>query len=141
MDERFVIIPSLIEFYPKFNYDFSYINQKLGAGMGLWLHTFLIVLATLAITLWYKFMQYISQKAKVVDVSFIFFISAIACVLSGYFIWNGILDFIYLVPLFIFDLKDIYVNIFVVLFLFSAFKYHKQGNIKEYYKSVLKKNK
>ncbi len=52
-----------------------------------------------------------------------FIVAAIICALSGNIIWkNGTLDYIYLKPLFIFDLKDMYVDFGIVAFLFYAIK-------------------
>jgi len=49
--------------------------------------------------------------------------AAILCALIGNIIWkNGTLDYIYLKPLFVFDLKDSYSDIGIILFLIYAFK-------------------
>jgi hypothetical protein len=44
------------------------------------------------------------------------------CSLVDTFIWGGSLDYIYLKPLFVFDLKDLYNKIWLIPFLFYFFK-------------------
>lgn len=67
--------------------------------------------------------------------------SAIVCALLGNTVWTkGTLDYIYFKPWFVFDLKDVFVDIGVVFFLIYAFKSRmkldksiKETNIKSIY--------
>jgi lipoprotein signal peptidase len=61
------------------------------------------------------------------NTAMIFLVSACFCALISNIFWNkGVLDYIYLKPLFIFDLKDIYVNIGILLFLLYSIKNKEQ---------------
>jgi len=64
----------------------------------------------------------ISGDAKIINIAFIFGFAALLSVWVGTIFWKGVLDFIYLKPLFVFDLKDLYINIWVVLFLLYYLK-------------------
>jgi len=67
----------------------------------------------------YDWFKSILINTKLLDFVFIFQLSAIICSLICNIGWSeGILDYIYLKPLFIFDLKDLYLNINIVLILF-----------------------
>ncbi|MDR1169287.1 MAG: hypothetical protein LBK97_00440 [Prevotellaceae bacterium] len=62
------------------------------------------------------------------------------CALSGNLLWEkGVLDYVYLKPLFVFDLKDIYVDVFICLFLVYALNNRKQlKNIKLFDRKEIK---
>ena len=128
LDVRFDIIPSLFEFKPTFNDKHSYVNSLLyknfNIDIGLWFHIILFLFEEIILlTLYGYFRNNISENKKLLDVAIIFQITGYICALIGILIWKkGTLDFIYLKPLFIFDLKDLYVNCFVILFLVYAYK-------------------
>jgi len=67
------------------------------------------------------------KSKRLLDFAFVFLLASIICGLLGNLVWeNGTLDYIYLKPLFIFDLKDLYNNCFVVLFCIFAVKNNKE---------------
>lgn len=122
-DTRFTLIPSLLEFYPKFNYNHSYANDLLDLGVGKWVHITLFFLILLCYIPIYVCIRNASHKKKLVDWAGVFAFSGIISAIICNIFWEGVLDFVYLVPLFIFDLKDVYINIFVVLLIISFLKY------------------
>lgn len=124
-ETRFTIIPSLLEFHPKFNYNHSYLNDLFKLGIGKWVHMILFFLISAFYIPVYAGMRACSHKSKLVDWGTIFGLSGIACAILSNLFWKGVLDFIYLVPLFIFDLKDIYINLFVPLTLIAILKHPK----------------
>ena len=122
LDVRFDIIPSLFYFKPSFNHNYSYINGLFGLGLGFWTHIiFMCIVAILLIVIYYLF-KTISGNAKLVNIAFIFGFAGLMSSLIGTVLWDGCLDYIFLKPLFVFDLKDLYLNAFAILFLFY---YHK----------------
>jgi len=125
LDTRFTIIPSLFEFYPKFNYNHSYVNDLFNFGISKWVHLIIFILIPLFYIPIYAGMRASSHRKKLVDWAAIFAFSGIICAIVGQIFWKGVLDFIYLIPLFVFDFKDIYINVFVVLFILSLLKYPK----------------
>ena len=124
LDYTFDIIPSLLEFKPYFNSKHSYVNFLLDKhfqiNAGFWPHIILYLLLAVFVFILYATFRTKPNTThiKVLDTAFIFLIAALACALIGNIIWEkGTLDYIYLKPLFIFDLKDIYSNCFLVIFL------------------------
>lgn len=123
LDSQFEIIPSLFEFNPIFNDKHSYVNSlfynKFHINLGLWPHLILfLILEIVVLALYDYFRKNISKNRKLLDAAVIFQSAGIICALIGNLIWkNGTLDYIYLKPLFVFDLKDLYLNCFSILFL------------------------
>jgi hypothetical protein len=88
----------------------------------------------------YDLFKTISDNAKIINIAFIFAFATAFSALIGTFFWGGCLDYIYLKPLFVFDLKDLYMNIFVILFLLHCFKNRKplkdvDQDVNNYFKS------
>ena len=77
----------------------------------------------------YIFLRSLSKKTKLLDTAITFQIAGLICALLGNIVWKkGVLDFIYLKPLFVFDLKDLYNNFFVVFLLIYVHKYREKVN-------------
>jgi len=56
--------------------------------------------------------------------------AAVLCAFIGHVIWQkGTLDYIYLKPLFVFDLKDLYSKLGYIAFIVYVFKNRKQFEI------------
>src|SRR5690554_768066 len=129
---HFEIIPSLIEFKPTFNERHSWVNNLLndnfGLNIGLIPHIILYLLAGILVPMYFSyFKNKISDNKKLIDVAAIFMTAAILCALIGNIIWTkGTLDYIYLKPLFVFDLKDVYIDCGVVMILIYVLKNRKQ---------------
>ena len=69
------------------------------------------------------FKNNIFNNKRLLDFVFITQLAGVVCALIGNLIWGkGTLDYIYLKPLFVFDLKDLYMNCFAVLFLIYLHK-------------------
>lgn len=134
LNTHFEIIPGLLKFKPFFNSKHSYLNSLLykhfDINLGLWFHIVLFLFAQAIFLLLYAFLKNNTLgHNKLLDMAFVFQISGFVCALIGNIIWgNGILDFIYLKPLFIFDLKDVYLNCFTILFLIFVVKNKTQLN-------------
>lgn len=127
-ETHFEIIPSLIEFKPTFNVRHSWVNNLLddnfGINVGLIPHIILYVMIAILVPVYFSyFKNKISNNKKLIDTANILMMAAILCALIGNIIWTkGTLDYIYLIPLFIFDLKDVFIDCGVVIFLIYAFK-------------------
>lgn len=120
---HFTIIPSLLEFHPKFNYNHSYLNDLFQLGISKWIHLIFFTLIALIYIPLYAAMRISSHKKKLIDWAAIFVFAGIICAILGQVFWEGVLDFIYLIPLFIFDFKDIYMNVFVAFIILAFLKY------------------
>ena len=131
-DYQFEIIPSLIEFKPTFNDKHSYVNfllnKNFGLNVGLLAHVIVILFLSIFVSvLFYYLRNNINNNTKLLDTAIIFLFAGIICSLIGKLIWeNGTLDYIYLKPLFVFDLKDTYPDISMVLFFIYFIKIRTQ---------------
>ena len=129
---HFEIIPSLIEFKPTFNVYHSWVNtllnNNLGINVGLLPHIILYLLIGVLVPMYFSyFRNNILHNKKLIDISLIFMMAAILCAFIGNIIWKkGTLDYIYLNPFFVFDLKDVYIDFGVALFLIYVFKNRNQ---------------
>ena len=126
IEVKFDIIPPLLYFKPSFNYKYSWINSLFGLGMGFWTHIIIFSFVSIMAVCIYDWMKTISGNDKLLNIAFVF---GFAGVISGYIgtiVWNGCLDYIYLKPLFVFDLKDLYINCFLVLLMWYVIKNWKQ---------------
>ena len=133
IDTRFDIIESVLGFRPIFNNKYSYFNDLLKLNLGILPHTVLLVFIQFGLILLYGYFKVIKHSTVLINIAFIFGQAALICVFCGFFLWkDGILDFIFLYP-FTCDLKDIYLNCFVVLFLWDYFNNYtefKNSNLK-----------
>ncbi len=129
---NFDIIPSLIEFKPTFNVKHSWVNtllnKNLGINIGVVPHvTLYLIIAVIVPMVFSYFRNKIPDDKKIVDIATIFMMAAIVCALLGNIAWTkGTLDYIYLKPLFVFDLKDVYIDLGLVIFLIYVFKNRTQ---------------
>ncbi len=133
-DNHFEIVPSLLEFKPTFNTRHSYVNDllytHLNIDIGFWAHIILYLLIGLFMPVFYVWLRdHFDRNGNLLGISFIFLFAALVCTSLGSLIWkNGTLDYIYLKPLFVFDLKDVYTDIAIGFFLVYALKNKKQLN-------------
>lgn len=136
IDTNFGIIPGVLDFKPTFNSKYSFVNDSIykntGMDAGLLFHIILFAIIWFVLFVGYKFFKSIDPHNKTLDVSFAFFTSAVICAYLGMLVWEkGILDFLHFKWYFNFvcDLKDIYINCFVVLFLISAVNIETKHNV------------
>ncbi len=137
MDANCEIIRGILDFKPLFNSKYSFVNDSVyrstGMDAGLLFHIVLFAIVWLIFFVVYRFFKGIDPRNKILDVSFSLFTAAVICSYSGILVWKkGILDFLHLklIGNIIFDLKDIYINCFVVLFCISAMQIEIKHNIK-----------
>ena len=105
-----------------FNLSYSHVNELFSLVMGFWMHILIYCFVTMFLIVSYDFLRTLSGNAKMINIAFIFGFAAVSSVFIDSFSWIGILDYIYLKPLFVFDLKDVYINIWIILFWLYCFK-------------------
>ena len=119
---QFEIIPSIIDFKPAFNDNHSYVNvllnKNFGLNIGLLPHIILFLCTMILVfPYFFYYRNNILRNTKLLDSAIIFLYAGIICALIGNLIWKkGTLDYIYLKPFFVFDLKDTYINLGIILF-------------------------
>ena len=125
LNVRFDIIPSLFEFLPTFNYKYIYLNHLFNLNIGYWRVIIMNIIGFLIILFFYGFFRKRSNNTTLLDTAFIFMNGGMISAFIGTIFWGGCLDYIYLKPLFVFDLKDLYIDIGVILLIASSFKNRK----------------
>jgi hypothetical protein len=95
------------------------INKNFGLNVGLLPHVILyLFIGVFFSAYFFYYRNNILKNSRLLDTSIIFLYAAIFCALIGNLIWiKGTLDYIYLKPLFVFDLKDTYVDLAIILFI------------------------
>jgi hypothetical protein len=125
LESRFVIIPPLFEFRPVFNNKGPYLLShllNLNINLNILLAVYFVILCTIIIL--YNKVRKAKNNTVLLDVTLIFLVATQICFFISFIFWEkGCLDFIYLKPLFVFDIKDLYANCFLCLFFVFL---HKQ---------------
>lgn len=131
LDTTFTLIPGLFYFKPTFNNVAPYFIQLLGYRIGHWPHVILVsVVGMIACFIYIRALKK-SINPKWLNVAFSLIFAAILSSLIAQLIYKGILDYIYLKPLFVFDLKDVYVNCGTIIFLLYIFHAEKYKSKKD----------
>lgn len=142
MDSNYTIAPDLLEFKPVFNPSYSYWTAKLGANMGVIAHLTMFSLIWAVVIFLYKYYHKVDSKNRLLDVGLVFQTAGFASAYISILFWkDGVLDFMYFKPLNVTcDLKDLYINIFVILWIISTsmFKMNTK-DIVQYIKSLFAK--
>lgn len=132
LHKRFAILPPVLYFEPTFNRSYSWYNSMLQLGVGKWVHVAVVAVMTLLIYLFYQYLNRNLSTKGVMNVMFAFIFSAAACSLIDKVFWNGSLDYILVNGFFVFDLKDVYINVFIgLLIVFSFIKNNAFKQIEE----------
>lgn len=119
-DKSFVIIKDMLSFDPIINTNGSWLNARFETGVSF---TALIIINIIGLFLILELYRYILHKGNrgfYLDFSFIFMFAGAFCSLIDKTFYGGSLDFIGIIPLFIADIKDIYICI-AIFFLIMYF--------------------
>ena len=145
LDKKFPILPPLLYFEPMFNRDYSWFNSMLQLGIGKWIHISIVVIMSILIYLFYKYLNKQFGPNKTINIMYAFIFSGAMCSLIDKIFWNGSLDYILVNGFFTFDLKDVYINIFMGLLILALLLKNKVLNqidddiVKDFTKYVLRK--
>lgn len=120
------IIENFLYFKPMFNRDYSWINSLFQLGVSKWMHIVMVTVIVVGVFLVYMFIDHQKKNTKVVSTSFAFLLAGGFCSLVDKVFWNGSLDYIYVQGQFTFDLKDVYINVFIGLMILM-FIFDHQG--------------
>lgn len=112
---NFNIIGDYVQFKPYLNIQYSWINSLFNLGISRILHTLVVILMIVLISVLFKFIKTTYTKNNILDYLFLFVLSGAVCSLIDKIFWGGSLDYIMLKGLFIFDLKDVYISVFEIL--------------------------
>lgn len=118
------IAPPFFYFRPFLNTDLSWFGSmfSLDWGIAVYMFLFLIIFIFVVCAQYYVYKENINRK--LIQIMFIFVYAGGACSIIDKLFWGGSLDFIWLKGFFIFDLKDLYVDVFILL-LFINYRHLK----------------
>ena len=148
LNRKVPILPPFLYFQPMFNRDYSWFNSMFQLNVGKWIHVALVAFMIISIYLFYKYLNKQLMTNKMINCMFVFIFSGAMCSLIDKVLWNGSLDYIFVNGFFTFDLKDVYIDIFIGLLIVSLIfenKVVKQVNdnniLKDFIKYILPKHK
>ncbi|MBW9145839.1 signal peptidase II [Clostridium sp. CM027] len=119
LDKRSTILPHLLYFEPMFNRHYSWFNSMLQLGISKYIHISLVAIMSILIYLFYQYLNKQFGTNKTINSMYAFIFSGAMCSLIDKIFWNGSLDYILVNGFFTFDLKDVYINIFVGLLILT----------------------
>lgn len=123
LNDNIKIVEDMFYLNPTFNRDYSWINSLFGLGISKGIHIVLVGFIIVMVVAVYGFLRHHKINTKTVNIAFAFILAGGLCSFVDKVFWNGSLDYIYVVNHFTFDLKDVYVNVFiglvVLMFLFD----------------------
>jgi signal peptidase II len=125
LDKHFPILEPWLYFKPMFNRDYSWLNSMLQLGIGRWVHILVVAGIIILAFLFYGFLSKGAGTTPLIDTAFAFLLAGALCSLFDKIFWDGSLDYIQVKGLFTFDLKDVYVNVFVGLMLLMMLINHR----------------
>ena len=116
---NFYIIGEIVQFIPKLNEKYSWINSLFDLGIDRTIHILIVLIITILLCIGYRFLRTVYTLQKLIYLSILIAISGSICSLIDKVFWGGSLDYISIRGFFIFDLKDIYITIFEIICICS----------------------
>lgn len=133
------ILGNMVRFRPVFNTNLSWGGNYIPILSEMVIVVFLNILIIVLFLSGYAF--YRSKKPEFnacIDIIYVIGLAGSFCSLVDKIIWGGSLDYIQIVGLFTFDLKDCYLTIAQCLFVLIGIRYHNKISVKEYIKWCIK---
>lgn len=140
-EKSFIIIKDILSFDPIINTNGSWLNARFGTGVSFTALIMINIIGLFLIVELYRYSLYKGKSGYYLDCSFIFMFSGAICSLIDKLFYGGSLDFIGIIPLFIADIKDIYICIamfFLVLYFYITgfFNNDEETTLKQDIESV-----
>lgn len=117
LESNTVILKNFLYFRPMFNRDYSWINSLFNLGVSKIVHVVLVGFIVVMVFLVYQYVHHKGYKTKTITAAFSFLFAGGICSLIDKVYWDGSLDYIYVQSQFTFDLKDVYINVFIGLMI------------------------
>ena len=140
--KSFYMLDNFLSFNPIINTKGSWLNARFGTSVSF---SLLIILNVLALILFfesYRYYKSLGFKDSWSDLCVVFIMAGCICSLIDKIFYGGSLDFIGISDLFIADLKDIYINLAIFLFILTIYlndflKDDKNSTLKDDFKSLI----
>lgn len=125
---RIPLIPPIFYFQPTINKNYSWLDSVFNWNLGRWFYIISTVVAIYIMWLIKRYIEELEQSYFFTEYIYIFGLAGTVCALIDRVFWDGSLDYILLKGQFIFDLKDVYLSLMVLLVvvnckLFKDFKF------------------
>ena len=141
--KNFYILGNFLSFHPIINTKGSWLNARFETGVNF---SILIIFNILALILFfecYRYYKNLGFKDSWSDLCIVFIMAGCVCSLIDKLFYGGSLDFIGISDLFIADLKDIYINLAIFLFILTVYfngflKDDNNTTLKDDFKSIIK---
>ncbi len=143
INANIVLLPNILFLRPKQNTNLNWIASILEYKTPLILMLVMQIFFLTVIILLYRYCSFLwIQGKKFQDGMLLFYISGLTCSFIDVVFWGGSLDFLMLFDWFIFDLKDVYLDIgiaFLLLYFISYYikVYHKMSKTERKQTSIL----
>lgn len=142
MQYDFDIVPHLLRFNPKLNVNLSYVGNFIDAFSNLYFMIFLNILVIFVLLSGYMLYKAKGkQNALASNLIMTCGMAGSICSLIDKLFWGGSLDFLQIPGMFIFDLKDCYLTVAVVVFVIVSILHGKEISVKEYVRFCFNKFK
>ena len=119
MDAQFTIIPGVLSFYVSQNIHLGWIWVRLNIMMPLHFAVIITIVQTLVVIIYIRFISYATHNYRkfqsIPGKSMMLILTGSVCKLIDDIFWGGSLDFLEIFDWFIFDIKDIYITIGLLL--------------------------
>ncbi len=122
------LMHNIFYFKPYINTDYSWINSLFNLNISLFIHLSFVTITGIIMFFSYDYIKYHNYNSKIIRILFVFWFSGVICSFVDKVFWGGSLDYIYLKPLFIFDLKDCYIAIGEILSILLIIKHWNDLN-------------
>ncbi|WP_104803364.1 signal peptidase II [Blautia marasmi] len=133
MQYDFDIIKNFITFNPKLNTELSWAGNYIDIFSSPLVTVLLNVIAIFIFLTGYLLYKAKREQTKLsVKVIMVCGLAGCLCSLIDKLLWGGSLDFLQILDLFIFDLKDCYLTVAEVLFVIIGVLHNKEISVKEY---------
>lgn len=116
-NSSFEIIKNFLSFNPIINSNGSWLNARFGTSISFSLLNSINIVALILFVELYRYIIKNNKNDFFSNICFIFIFSGAFCSLIDKLFYGGSLDFIGISNLFIADIKDIYINIGILLFI------------------------
>lgn len=120
-DKYIPFLNGFLSFHPIINTDGSWLNARFNTGVSFSLLILINFLALILFTEIYRYYRYNGSHNFWSDMSYLFLFSGALCSLIDKVFYGGSLDFIGVGDLFIADIKDIYINLGILLFILTLY--------------------
>ena len=132
LGKRISLIPEILRFEPHLNTNLTWIASMANFVMPIFLMLIIQISLAIGMTLLYRYQRYAAVKTNIwLDLSFCFVLAGIGCSFIDVVFWGGSLDYFGLFNWFIFDIKDVFLNIgwmsMVIWFSSREYKHRKAG--------------